>query len=77
MRTNRLPLGRRRLPMQHLQRMEQRLVLHRLCREHLVFSAALDRDPVQARLDPEVRVAVGLVLEVLDMADPGHLGHRV
>jgi len=79
MRTNREPPRRRILPMQRLQRKERaaRLVLRRLCRVRLVFSVALDRDPVLARLDPEVRVAVGLVPGVLDMADPGRLGRRV
>lgn len=80
MRTKRLPERRRRLPTRVLQGMERRAArpeLHRLHRVRLVFSVALDRDPALAQLDPEVRVAGGLVPAVLDMADPGHLGHRV
>ncbi|HRI63602.1 MAG TPA: hypothetical protein PK156_05175, partial [Polyangium sp.] len=72
-------MWRRDLRMQQ-QRQTQLMLpveLHQLCRVRHVFSVALDRDPVLARLDPEVRVAVGLVLGVLDMADPGHLGRRV
>lgn len=77
-RTNR-PMQRRilaKLRPRQTQLMLPRVEVHLLRRVRHVYSVALDRDPVLERLDPEVRVAVGLDPGVLDMADPGHLGRR-
>jgi len=49
-----------------------------LCRELLVFSVALDRDPPRVEhLDQVARVVLARVEAVLDLADPGRIDHRV
>src|SRR5262245_41419755 len=81
-RTNRQLMQRRSLPRQDLQerlRMRrQALLQERPVRRHelLVFSVALDRDPVEP-IGQVARVVLDRVVAVLDLADPGRIGHRV
>lgn len=64
----------RRLQMRRQELREHRV--HLLHRELLVFSVALDRDPVEP-IGPAARVVLDRVVAVLDPEDPGRIGHRV